>query len=199
MCSIKKQYVLACKKIAVEMCGPKGCGYSEGPEVCKENVKTVIFDKPEEVCKLDPRVSCKFVTKLVPQLKEVESCMDVPKEVCVKKQKNPHVVRYPVVKTWCYAVLCPDKCRGAAMLGQCNPDCQDYKNLPGCECEHRQAAAPAYYNQPCPARCTSRRVGECSMGGVEKCGNKPGCCPEKYNLLFGEAAFFGEQALGYGV
>ena len=107
VCTLKTQSVrkvtpdTTCKKIAVEMCGPKGCGYSEGAEECREKVKNVFFDKPKEVCKLDPRVTCKFVTKLVPQLKEVESCIDVPKEICTKVKTNPRKVKYPVIKNWC--------------------------------------------------------------------------------------------------
>ena len=107
VCSLTTQSVrkvtpdTTCTKIPIEMCGPKGCGYSEGAEECMEKLKTVIFDKPEEVCKLDPRVTCKFVTKLVPQLKEVESCIDVPKEICTKVKKNPRKVKYPVIKNWC--------------------------------------------------------------------------------------------------
>ena len=109
-CSLRTQSVqkvrpdTVCEKIAVEMCGPKGCGYYEGAEECTEKVQTTIFDKPVEVCKLDPRVDCKFVTKLVPQLKEVESCIDVPEEVCTKVKTNPRKVKYPVIKHWCYNI-----------------------------------------------------------------------------------------------
>lgn len=77
-------------------------------------------DSPEESCTLDPQVTCKHVTKLVPQLKQVrqntaqrssphcplqvEKCFDVPKEVCVRSEVNPRKVAVPVVKKWCYQV-----------------------------------------------------------------------------------------------
>ena len=125
VCSLKKQSVRKvspdtdCKKIPVVMCGPKGCGFSQGAEECRKKIKTVIFDKPEEVCKLDPRETCKFVTKLVPQLKEVESCIDVPKEICVRLETNHRKVKYPVIRNWCYTVKCPDECISAAKKGLC--------------------------------------------------------------------------------
>ncbi len=33
----------------------RGCGFAEGPEECREDVRTIVFDKPEETCTLDPR------------------------------------------------------------------------------------------------------------------------------------------------
>merc|ERR1712149_5616 len=44
----------------------------------------------------------KFVTKLVPQLKPVEECVDIPKEVCSRSRQNPRKEQKPVVKKWCY-------------------------------------------------------------------------------------------------
>ena len=76
----------------------------------QDRVQTIVGDNPEETCSLDPQTTCKHVTKLVPSLKQVENCFDVPKEVCVRSEVNPRVVRVPVVKKWCYVVACPDEC-----------------------------------------------------------------------------------------
>ena len=218
VCSLKKQSVRKvspdtnCKKIAVVMCGPKGCGFSQGAEECRKKIKTVIFDKPEEVCKLDPRETCKFVTKLVPQLKEVESCIDVPKEICVRTERNPHKVKYPVIKNWCYTLKCPDECLESAENGKCLPECSHYDDKACCsrnECSHRCSEAAKWGECPqeckkhsgdptccaptCPAKCTSKRQGECSHRGVEECGHVPGCCPDKFQLLFGDTVAFEGQ------
>ena len=76
----------------------------------QDRVQTIVGDNPEESCSLDPQTTCKHVTKLVPSLKQVENCFDVPKEVCVRSEVNPRVVQVPVVKKWCYVVSCPDEC-----------------------------------------------------------------------------------------
>jgi hypothetical protein len=34
-----------------------------------------------------------------------------------------------------------------------------------------------------------RRRGECSAGGVAECKNVPGCCPEKYDAVYGDVSF----------
>ena len=51
------------------LCGPAGCGFREGKETCQEKTQTLVQDKPEESCNLDPQRTCKHVTKLVPELK----------------------------------------------------------------------------------------------------------------------------------
>ena len=61
-----------------------------------------ISKKPVETCTLDPQQNCRHVTILVPTLKPVDECVDVPKEVCSRSRTNPHVVKKPVVKKWCY-------------------------------------------------------------------------------------------------
>ena len=67
--------------------------FASGPEECQERIQTVVGDNPEETCSLDPQTTCKHVTKLVPSLKEVEKCFDVPKEVCVRSEVNPRYVK----------------------------------------------------------------------------------------------------------
>ena len=42
------------------------------------------------------------MTKLVPKLKPVEECTDVPKEICEKTKGNPRKVLKPINKKWCY-------------------------------------------------------------------------------------------------
>ena len=89
----------------------------QGPEECHDVTKTVISEKPEEECIIEPQKQCKHVTKLVPQLQvsdnitshhlipdlqEVEECVDVPKEICTRSRTNPKKVKKPVIKNWCY-------------------------------------------------------------------------------------------------
>jgi len=91
-----------CNKEPTELCAPQGCGFVEGPEICHDVVKTVISERPEEECQIEPQRNCKHVTKLVPRLQEVEECVDIPKEVCTKSRRNPKKVKKPVIKNWCY-------------------------------------------------------------------------------------------------
>jgi len=100
----KEKYnpVTKCEKVPQELCGPSGCGFVEGPEVCQDEVRTVVTEVPEEVCDLQPRRSCEHITKLVPKLTPKEECEDVPKEVCTKSKANPRTVQKPVTKQWCY-------------------------------------------------------------------------------------------------
>ena len=155
----------------MEFCGPPGCGFKEGPEECHETVKTVVSDKPEEVCSIEPQSSCKYVTRLAPHLEEVEVCFDVPKEVCTRSEVNPKTVAYPVVKKWCYGTTTPriptpepdcccDKCPTwdtewycpAAETKNIQPICKDNLDLnkcPECPCPERP--------KKCPPKCTCKR------------------------------------------
>jgi len=183
VCSVKKVTrtkqtpETACHKVPTVLCGPKGCGFKEGADECREELKTVIFDKPEEICNLSPTKSCKIVKKLVPKLKEVEKCSDIPKEVCARVKKNPHKIKYPVIKKWCYKykdtrIGCSEYCRGSSKWGECPVECKEWEGCPDC-------CAP----QNCPAACTNKRRDECSALGVVECGGIPGCCPEKFDSV----------------
>lgn len=194
VCSLKKvtkkKYTpeTECRKIPTVLCGPRGCGFREGVEECHDKVKTVVFDKPEEVCTLSPRQSCKLVTKLVPQLREVETCSDIPKEVCVRVARNPRKIRYPVIKKWCYKYkgACSEHCRESSKWGECPKECKKHQGDPDC-------CAP-----DCPFKCTNKRRNECSALGVNECGGIPGCCPEKFDSVFGAVTFGGaEPVRGY--
>lgn len=90
-----------CKKVPREVCG---AGTTQVPlgEECNPRTETVIQEVPEETCNLEPQRICKHVTKLVPLLKPVEECVDIPKEVCSRSRTNPRKVQKPVVKKWCY-------------------------------------------------------------------------------------------------
>jgi len=108
VCTISKEYkkklnrITKCDKVPIELCGPAGCGFTQGPEQCHDQVKTVITDLPNEECDLQPQRKCSHVTKLVPKLTPVEECVDVPKEVCQKSKGNPRTVIKAVTKKWCY-------------------------------------------------------------------------------------------------
>ena len=65
-------------------------------------MKLLVQDVPTEQCRLEPKVSCQFVTKLVPKLEPSKECVDVPKEVCSRSRGNPRKVKKPTVKKWCY-------------------------------------------------------------------------------------------------
>merc|ERR1711892_1587221 len=124
-----------------------------------------------------------FVTKLVPQLKPHESCVDVPKEVCVRSQTNPRKVQKPVIKKRCYtpseesglgvlastaesdsdvlaqpaAQQCPARCRKAIRSGDCDPSCASYGTVCG-PCVQKTTPAPPQ----CPLRCRDAiRTGNC--------------------------------------
>merc|ERR1712213_37575 len=90
-----------CKKVPREICGA-GTTQVPGEEECFDRKETVIQEVPEETCNLEPQRICKHVTKLVPLLKPVEECVDIPKEVCSRSRTNPRKVQKPVVKKWCY-------------------------------------------------------------------------------------------------
>jgi len=108
VCTISKETkrkfnpVTKCEKIPQELCGPSGCGFVQGPEICHDETKTIVTDIPQEVCDLQPQRSCEHVTKLVPKLSPVEECVDVPKEICTKAKVNPRTIQKPITKKWCY-------------------------------------------------------------------------------------------------
>lgn len=90
-----------CKKVPRQVCG-EGTTQVAGQEECFDRKETVIQEVPEETCNLEPQKICKHVTKLVPLLKPVTECVDIPKEVCSRSRTNPRKVQKPVVKKWCY-------------------------------------------------------------------------------------------------
>jgi len=107
-CQITKKKVTkytpmtGCEKVPRELCAPAGCGFKQGPEECHPITKTIVGEKPEETCTIEPQRTCKHVTKLVPKLVATEECIDVPKEVCTRSKTNPKKVKKPVIKKWCY-------------------------------------------------------------------------------------------------
>ena len=151
---------------------------------------------------LEPKRVCKFVTKLVPQLKPHESCVDVPKEVCVRSQTNPRKVQKPVIKKWCYTpseesglpVLastaeseedslaqpapqqCPARCREASRSGDCDPSCDSYNSVCG-PCVQKTTPQPPI----CPSKCReAMRTGNCDPtcnAYIDLCGE----CIQQYN------------------
>ena len=45
---------------------------------------------------------CRHVTKLVPRLKPVAECVDVPQEVCGVSKIQPQKKKRPSIMNWCY-------------------------------------------------------------------------------------------------
>lgn len=142
--------VTGCTKEPKEVCAPAGCGfkqvtaahfleidksinftckityfslshYPQGAEQCFDKTQTIVQDSPKEKCTLEPQRTCKHVTKLVPKLDPTEECVDVPKEVCTRSQANPHTVKTPVIKKWCYVPARPSPREPRACL-QCACD-----------------------------------------------------------------------------
>eukprot|EP00092_Neocalanus_flemingeri_P050301 GFUD01058103.1.p1 GENE.GFUD01058103.1~~GFUD01058103.1.p1 ORF type:complete len:390 (-),score=108.11 GFUD01058103.1:103-1272(-) len=108
VCSVSKKEngkvkpITSCRLVPTEICAPASCGVKEGEEECYDKTITLIEENPYETCTLDPQRQCKFVAELVPHIKPVELCADVPKEVCNRIKTNPRKVKKPVVKKWCY-------------------------------------------------------------------------------------------------
>jgi len=108
VCSVSKKPttkltpITGCTKEPVKLCAPAGCGFTQGDEVCHDKDQTIVQQKPNEQCTLEPQQTCKYVTKLVPKLEPTEECVDVPKEVCTRSRVNPRKIKKPVVKKWCY-------------------------------------------------------------------------------------------------
>lgn len=98
-----------CKKVPIELCGPGACPLEQGDEQCQDRTQTVVQEVPEETCNLEPQRICKHVTKLVPHLKAVENCIDIPKEVCSRSRTNPRTISKPIIKKWCYTPSGPTR------------------------------------------------------------------------------------------
>jgi len=107
-CTIEKKKVkkytpmTGCEKVPRELCAPSGCGFKNGTVICHDKVKTIVVEKPQEECSIEPVRTCKHVTKLVPKLVPVQECVDVPKEICARSKTNPRFIKKPVIKKWCY-------------------------------------------------------------------------------------------------
>ena len=89
-----------CEKLPVEICGA-GCVTEEGPEECHDKQIDSLVDVPEEVCEVQPRKTCKHVTKLVPKLSPEQECTQVPIQVCNLRQGAPKVEQVPLRTEWC--------------------------------------------------------------------------------------------------
>ena len=64
-------------------------------------MKAVVVAKPVEECDLEPQKTCRHVTKLVPYLRAVEECVDVPQEVCGVSRVDPVKKKRPSIQWWC--------------------------------------------------------------------------------------------------
>ena len=69
---------------------------------CQNKTKAVIISNPTEECELEPRKVCRHMTKMVPQLRSVKECVDVPKEVCAMSRVNPTLKSVPFIQNWCF-------------------------------------------------------------------------------------------------
>ena len=75
---------------------------SQGPVQCQEKMKTVMVETPQEQCDLEPQKICTTATKMIPQLKRSQECVDVPKEVCAMSRVNPSLKTVPFIQNWCF-------------------------------------------------------------------------------------------------
>lgn len=137
-----------CEKVGRRMCPPPGCGLSEGPVECQEKMRDVIISNPVEECHMNPIKTCKMVTKLVPGLKPVQECVDVPKEVCATNRVNPHTVKRPSIMKWCYTPdqeckVDPDCPVGVCEQGTCVQCREDLHCDPGYSCANNQCFYPS--------------------------------------------------------
>jgi hypothetical protein len=173
----KSTPITGCTKEPIVLCAPAGCKFVAGPEECHDKTQTLVQDEPKEECSLEPRRSCRHVTKLAPKLIEVEKCIDVPKEVCVSSRRNPRKIKYPVVKKWCYTykqTLCEERCRRKCVNGvleSCKPGCEQSCDDPSCQEKCK-----------CPPKCltafkewTSGKLVQCRPDS--ECGNFKRDCP----------------------
>ena len=92
--------VTRCEKIPVKLCG-KGCRVVQKGEQCHNQEVDDLRSVPEEQCELNPRQSCRNVSKLVPKLKPVLECSMVPKEFCALKYGPPKTITNEQKSIWC--------------------------------------------------------------------------------------------------
>jgi hypothetical protein len=90
----------SCEKLPIEICGA-GCVNEEGPEECHDKEIDTVIDVPEEQCDLNPQKTCRFATRLVPQLKPVHECTIIPQETCNLKFSAPRKEEKDLVSEWC--------------------------------------------------------------------------------------------------
>ena len=74
----------------------------QGAAECRAEVRTVVTEQPRENCSLEPRRTCRLVSRLVPRLQEVQQCQQVPSQVCNTARQNPHRITRPIFKKWCF-------------------------------------------------------------------------------------------------
>ena len=48
----------------------------------------------------------KYISQLVPGLKRIQECVEVPKEVCGTSRVNPRIVKKPSLMNWCFTPDC---------------------------------------------------------------------------------------------
>jgi len=105
-CKIEQEHTVKtitfCSTTLIKDCEGEECGFSEGEEECFDKTQSVVQKAPKMKCSLEPAVTCKNVTKLIPKLGPTEECVMVTKEVCKEKKVNRRVVKKPVARKWCY-------------------------------------------------------------------------------------------------
>ena len=65
-------------------------------------VVTVVSDVPEESCDIAPSKVCKSAAQLVPHLAPVETCSDLPRQICSFGVKSTAVTEKPLITKWCF-------------------------------------------------------------------------------------------------
>jgi len=160
----------SCQKVPREMCAPRGCSIVEGDVLCEDKVKAVVINSPVEQCDMEPQSVCKTVTKLVPGLKGVTECLDVPQEVCAMSKINPRKEKRPTIQNWCYTPK-PQAPQGPQVVTDpvIEPECKENADCgEGETCEDGQCTKP----QPeCKVDSDCEEGETCEYG---HCTNNPG-------------------------
>ena len=65
-------------------------------------VVTVVSEVPEESCDIAPSKVCKSAAQLVPHLAPVETCSDLPRQICSFGVKSTTVTEKPLITKWCF-------------------------------------------------------------------------------------------------
>ena len=56
---------------------------------------------PQMDCDLNPRKTCRYITKMMPSLKPTPKCQMMPKEICNLDHSSPKTEKRPIKMEYC--------------------------------------------------------------------------------------------------